>query len=58
MNKFKKSELALLLIVLSLIAVSEYYFVVLKDHDRGIFIGLWPPTMLILLTYFNSKTQK
>ena len=57
-KKFKLSELVILLLSVILIFVSEYYFVVLKDHDRGIFIGLWPPTMLILLTYFNSKTQK
>jgi hypothetical protein len=55
MNKFKKSELALLLIVLSLIAVSEYYFVVLNDPLKAIFIGLWCPTILLFVIIFNLK---
>ena len=55
MNKFKKSELALLIIVLSLIAVSEYYFVVLNDPLKAIFIGLWCPTILLFVIIFNLK---
>jgi hypothetical protein len=55
MNKFKKSELALLMIVLSLIAVSEYYFVVLDDPLKAIFIGLWCPTILLFVIIFNLK---
>ena len=55
MNKFKKSELALLIIVLSLIAVSEYYFVVLDDPLKAIFIGLWCPTILLFVIIFNLK---
>ncbi len=57
LKNFKKSELIILLLSLILIFVSEYYYTVLKDHDRAIFIGLWPPTMLILLIYINSKKQ-
>jgi hypothetical protein len=57
-KKFKLSEIVILISSLILIFVSEYYYTVLKDHDRAIFIGLWPPTMLILLNYFNNKTQK
>ena len=55
MNKFKKSELALLVIVLSLIAVSEYYFVVLDDPLKAIFIGVWCPTILLFVIIFNLK---
>lgn len=58
LNNFKKSELVILFLSLVLIFVSEYYYTVLQDHDRAIFIGLWPPTMLILLIYINSKKQK
>lgn len=58
LNNFKKSELVILFLSLVLIFISEYYYTVLKDHDRAIFIGLWPPTMLILLIYINSKKQK
>jgi hypothetical protein len=57
-KKFKISEIVILVTSVILIFVSEYYFTVLKDHDRAIFIGLWPPTMLILLNYINNKTQK
>ena len=41
--------------VIILIFVSEYYYVVLKNPDRAIFIGLWPPTILGLLIFFNLK---
>ncbi len=57
LKKFKISELIILALSLMLIFVSEYYYTVLEDHDRAIFIGLWPPTMLILLIYINTKKQ-
>lgn len=57
LKKFKISELIILALSLILIFVSEYYYTVLEDHDRAIFIGLWPPTMLILLIYINTKKQ-
>jgi hypothetical protein len=58
MKKFSGIELAILIMSIIIIFISEYYYVVLKDHDRAIFIGLWPPTMLILLVYLNSKKHK
>lgn len=58
LKNFKQSELFILVLVVVLIFVSEYYYTVLKDHDRAIFIGLWPPTMLLLLIYINSKRHK
>ena len=58
LKNFKTSELVILVLSLVIIFVSEYYYTVLKDHDRAIFIGLWPPTMLLLLIYINSKKQK
>ncbi len=57
LKNFKKSELLILSLSLFLIFVSEYYYTVVGDHDRAIFIGLWPPTMLILLIYINSKKR-
>lgn len=54
-NKFKKVELVILLITIILIFISEYYYIVLKDHDRALFIGLWPGTILLLLIYVNVK---
>ena len=57
MNKFSKIELAILTVTIAVIFISEYYYIVLKDHDRAIFIGLWPPTMIGLLIYLNQKKQ-
>lgn len=57
MNKFSKIEFAILTMIVAIIFISEYYYIILKDHDRAIFIGLWPPTMIGLLIYFNLKKQ-
>jgi len=57
LKNFKIIEFVILFLSLIIIFVSEYYYTVLKDHDRAIFIGLWPPTMLILLIYINSKKK-
>ena len=58
LRKFQASELVILFLAIALIFVSEYYYIFLKDHDRAIFIGLWPPTMLLLLVYINLKKQQ
>ena len=57
MNKFSKIEFAILTMIIGIIFISEYYYIILKDHDRAIFIGLWPPTMVGLLIYFNLKMK-
>lgn len=54
----KKVELFIFLSALVLIFVSEYYYVVLKDHDRAIFLGLWPPTIIVTLIYLNIKKKQ
>jgi hypothetical protein len=56
-HKFKVSEVVILVLVIILIFYSEYQFVVLKNSDKAIFIGLWPPTILALLIYFNTKLK-
>ena len=56
-GKFKKSELAILVLTVIIIFISEYYYLVLKDYDKAIFIGLWPPTMLLFLIYIHLKRQ-
>lgn len=55
MKKFKKAEIVLLLLVLVLIGVSEYYFVILDKPLKAIFIGLWCPTILGFVLIFNQK---
>lgn len=58
LKKFKASELLIIGMVIILIFVSEYYYVVLKDANRAIFIGLWPPTILGLLILINIKKNQ
>ena len=58
MKNIKTSELLILAITVVLIFVSEYYYLVQGNVQKAIFIGLWPPTILGLLNYVNSKTKK
>lgn len=57
-KNFKTSEILILVITIVVIFVSEYTFMVLGDTNKAIFIGLWPPTILGLLNYINSKIKK
>ncbi len=57
LKKFSLWEMAILLMAVIVIFYTEYLFVVEKDYDRALFIGLWPPTMLLLLIYFNTKKR-
>jgi len=57
-NKFKVSELIIFVTVIILIFISEYYYVILKNPMRAIFIGLWPPTILGLLIFINLKRKQ
>ena len=55
LKKFSLWEIAILTMAVVVIFYTEYLFVVEKEYDRALFIGLWPPTMLLLLIYFNTK---
>jgi hypothetical protein len=55
MKKFKKSEIALMALVVILIGVSEYYFLIANQPLKAIFLGLWCPTILGFLIIFNMK---
>lgn len=57
-EKFKKAELIIFIVAIVLIFVSEYFYIFLKNPTKAIFIGLWPPTILILLVYLNIKIKK
>ena len=57
MKKFTPIEILILLSVVTCIFYSEYLFVYQKDYMKALFIGLWPPTMLGLLNFINSKTK-
>jgi len=58
MKNFKTSELLIIGMCIAIIFVSEYYYLVQNDVHKAIFIGLWPPTILGLLNYINSKQSK
>jgi hypothetical protein len=55
MKRFKKSEIALVILVILLISISEYYFMIVGDPLKAIFIGLWCPTILGFVILFNQK---
>jgi hypothetical protein len=55
LKNFKTSEILIILITIVIIFVSEYHYLIEKDVDKAIFIGLWPPTILSLINYINSK---
>jgi hypothetical protein len=57
-NRLKFVEMAIFLSAIVLIFISEYYYVALKNPMRAIFIGLWPPTILLVLIYFNLKFKR
>jgi len=57
MKKFSLSELLILVVCVVCIFVSEYIFMFQHNYEKAIFIGLWPPTMLGLLNFFNSKRK-
>jgi len=58
MKNFKTSEILILAMTIVIIFVSEYHYIVDNDVNKAIFIGLWPPTILGLLNYINSKSKK
>ncbi len=57
MNKFSISELGILILCVVCIFVSEYIYLSHGDPLKAIFIGLWPPTILGLLNFINSKRK-
>jgi hypothetical protein len=58
LKNFKTSEILILIITIVVIFISEYHYIVDGDVNKAIFIGLWPPTILGLLNYVNSKLKK
>jgi NADH:ubiquinone oxidoreductase subunit K len=58
LNRIKTSELLILASTIAIIFISEYYYLVEGAVDKAIFIGLWPPTILSLLNWVNSKIAK
>lgn len=56
-KKFKTSELLILAFAIFTIFLSEYYYIVLNQPMKAIFVGLWAPTILGLLIYVELKRR-
>lgn len=57
MKKFSVSEMLIVVVTIVVIFVSEYIYMVQGNALKAIFIGLWPPTILGLLNFINSKRK-
>lgn len=57
MKKFSVSEGFIIVTCVICIFVSEWIYLVQNNPSKAIFIGLWPPTILGLLNFFNSKRK-
>lgn len=57
MNKFSLSEILILVMCVICVFFSEYLYLIKGDTTKAIFIGLWPPTILGLLNFVNSKRK-
>ncbi|MFC4990139.1 MULTISPECIES: hypothetical protein [Saliphagus] len=40
------------------VGLSWYYFFVRGDRERGLFVGLWPPTILAFASYMNQRRMR
>ncbi|MCU4742161.1 hypothetical protein OB955_00880 [Halobacteria archaeon AArc-m2/3/4] len=40
------------------VGLSWYYFFLKGDRQRGLFVGLWPPTILAFASYFNQRKMR
>ncbi|WP_290811609.1 hypothetical protein [Halovivax sp.] len=40
------------------VGLAWYYFFVRGDKQRGLFVGLWPPTILAFASYFNQRKMR
>jgi len=55
MKRFSVSEILIVVATVVCIFVSEWIYLVQGNPMKAIFIGLWPPTILGLLNFINSK---
>ncbi len=40
------------------VGLAWYYFFLKGDRQRGLFVGLWPPTILAFASYFNQRRMR
>ena len=48
----------IVLAAIASVGLSLYQFYIRDNKTRGIFIGLWPPTLLAFASYFNQKRME
>lgn len=58
LQKLKRAEFFIFLFAIVIIFIAEYNYIVLGDKQRAIFLGLWPPTIILVLIYINLKLKK
>ena len=47
-----------LLAAVASVGLSWYYFFLRGERQRGMFVGLWPPTILAFASYFNQRKMR
>ncbi len=40
------------------VGLAWYYFFLRGNKERGLFVGLWPPTILAFASYFNQRKMR
>jgi hypothetical protein len=40
------------------VLMAWYFFFLRKDREMGLFVGLWPPTILAFASYFNQTEMR
>lgn len=40
------------------VGLAWYYFFLKGDRERGLFVGLWPPSILAFAIYFNQRKMR
>jgi hypothetical protein len=48
----------IVLAALASVGLSWYQFFIKGNRTQGLFIGLWPPTLLAFASYFNQKRME
>ncbi|WIV67865.1 hypothetical protein [Natrialbaceae archaeon AArc-T1-2] len=47
-----------LLVSAASVGLSWYYFFIRGEKQRGLFVGLWPPTILAFASYINQRKMR
>lgn len=56
-SKAETSDIAVIASAASVV-LSWYYFYGRGQRDKGVFVGLWPPTILAFASYFKQREME